>query len=356
MQSMAEPKLVPGTLYIDRDQDLRTGAWGAYVKIGIVRNEKEASDRTKEHQTGNPRRIHILHEVPAPMVENLETRLHHWFAERWVIGEWFDMDEDFVNSQVIPKALEMIETQVDSHGAFENKKALTNIESDGVVREATEAETTLGAEYAASKARVDAAKAKKEILRALILDAMGEVGGMEGVVDLQRNKSGGTFDKTAFKNANETLYESFLVTKVSEPKGTLSFKTGAALSKIDKELDTANKVAAKRVKSLDVALLEADQEAPTNSVKEAHAVYVAALGELSEAEFELETIKAKLAETVGTSDGIEDVVMWKREVKETIEFDSTAFKKAHAEIYEAHLKPTTYSVKPKVSMCRPYQL
>ena len=353
---MAEPKLVPGTLYIDRDQDLRTGAWGAYVKIGIVRNEKEASDRTKEHQTGNPRRIHILHEVPAPMVENLETRLHHWFAERWVIGEWFEMDEGFVTSQVIPKALEIIETQVASHGAFENKKALTNIESDGVVREATEAETALGTGFAASKARVDAAKAKKEILRALILDAMGDVGGMKGVVDLQRNKSGGTFDKTAFKNANETLYESFLITKVSEPKGTLSFKTGAALSKIDKELDTANKTALMRSKSLDVALLEADQEIPTDSVKKAHSTYVATLGELSEAEFELEAIKAKLAQAVGNSDGIEGVVMWKREAKETIEFDATAFKQAHAELHEAHLKPVTHSVTPKVSMCRPYKL
>jgi hypothetical protein len=80
------------------------------------------------------------------------------------------------------------------------------------------------------------------------------------------------------------------------------------------------------------------------------------LGELSEAEFELEAIKAKLAEAVGNSDGIEGVVMWKREPKETIEFDSTAFRQAHAELHAAHLKPVKHSVTPKVSMCRPYQL
>jgi hypothetical protein len=40
---MAEPKLVRGTLYIDRDQDLRTGEWSPYIKVGIVRNDKEAS-------------------------------------------------------------------------------------------------------------------------------------------------------------------------------------------------------------------------------------------------------------------------------------------------------------------------
>jgi len=40
---MTEPKLTPGTLYIDRDQDVLSGEWGQYVKIGIVRNDKEAS-------------------------------------------------------------------------------------------------------------------------------------------------------------------------------------------------------------------------------------------------------------------------------------------------------------------------
>ena len=58
---MAEPTLTPGTLYIDRDRDVLTGEWGRYIKIGIVRNEREASRRSKEHQTGNPRRIHVVY-------------------------------------------------------------------------------------------------------------------------------------------------------------------------------------------------------------------------------------------------------------------------------------------------------
>lgn len=166
---MAEPKLVPGTLYIDRDQDLRTGKWGAYVKIGIVRNEKDASTRNKEHQTGNPRKIHILHELAAPMVENLETRLHHYFAEHWVFGEWFLMDDAFVTTHVLPKAAEIIAGQKIYQPAFEAKKSLKNTLSDGSTRQPTPEELALGVSYALVKERVDRAKAKKEILRGVSL-------------------------------------------------------------------------------------------------------------------------------------------------------------------------------------------
>ena len=33
--------------------DFRTGNWGEYVKIGIVRGDRNAADRNLEHQTGN---------------------------------------------------------------------------------------------------------------------------------------------------------------------------------------------------------------------------------------------------------------------------------------------------------------
>ena len=72
---MADLKLVNGTLYINRDRDYRTGAWGPYVKIGIVRDEREAKVRAKEHQTGNPREVVATHQFRAPMVEALETQL-----------------------------------------------------------------------------------------------------------------------------------------------------------------------------------------------------------------------------------------------------------------------------------------
>ena len=75
---MAVPTLTAGTLYIDRDRDVRTGEWGPYVKIGIVRDGKTPEQRVKELQTGNPRRVHTIKTYSSPMVESLETRLHQF--------------------------------------------------------------------------------------------------------------------------------------------------------------------------------------------------------------------------------------------------------------------------------------
>ena len=42
LTKMTKPKLTPVTLYIYRDQDVLSGEKRQYVKIGIVRNDKEA--------------------------------------------------------------------------------------------------------------------------------------------------------------------------------------------------------------------------------------------------------------------------------------------------------------------------
>ena len=353
---MAEPKLVPGTLYIDRDRDFRTEEWGRYVKIGIVRNQKEASARNKEHQTGNPRKIHILHQLAAPMVEDLETRLHHWFAEHWVHGEWFLMDDEFVEEHVLPAAVAIIDAQNESLVAFETKAALTNSPSDGTVRAATEDETALAEEYALTKTRLERATAAKELLRSDLLDAMGEANGVKGVLQLQHKVTVGTFDKTAFKKAHVEIYNGFISDVVSEPKGTLSPKAGLPLSKVDEVLHVANSAAKKRASTLGLTLLNGPAGHRNEAVKNAHTAYVQSLREASEAEFVVHSLKARMAVALGTGEGIKDVVSWKREAKTTEKFDAEAFKLAHPDLYEAFMKPSKESIVPKVSMCRPYPL
>ena len=115
---MTEPKLTPGTLYIDRDRDVLSGEWGQYVKIGIVRNDKEADLRNKEHQTGNPRHIYMIYSAESPMVQHLETQLHHRFATRRILSEWFQLDENAVKTVVIPLAEEIIQEQKGALEAF----------------------------------------------------------------------------------------------------------------------------------------------------------------------------------------------------------------------------------------------
>ena len=158
--TMADPKLTPGTLYIDRDQDLLSGDWGQYIKIGIVRNDKEAALRNKEHQTGNPRLIHVMHAFESTMVEDLETQLHHIFAPHRVLGEWFLLDDQAVASRVIPEAKRIIAEQHRCLGAFQSKAKLKTIESTGIVRAPAPEEIQLHSLVVKAKHELDIKQAK----------------------------------------------------------------------------------------------------------------------------------------------------------------------------------------------------
>ena len=57
------------------------------------------------------------------MVEHLETYLHHIFASLRVLGEWFLLDDNAVQTQVIPITEALIEEQPTSLEAFTQKAA-----------------------------------------------------------------------------------------------------------------------------------------------------------------------------------------------------------------------------------------
>jgi hypothetical protein len=107
---MAKITLKKGSLYLLREQDYLSGNVSRYVKIGLVRDDKETAERIAEHQTGNPRAIFDYKTLESPLVEHLETQLHYRFADKWVTGEWFDLTEKEIKL-VIKEAENIIEEQ-----------------------------------------------------------------------------------------------------------------------------------------------------------------------------------------------------------------------------------------------------
>ena len=68
--------LTGGEIYFLGERDLKSGKDTGFVKIGLVR-EKDARDtesRLKEHQTGNPRLLHVVKVVKTPVVETQSSR------------------------------------------------------------------------------------------------------------------------------------------------------------------------------------------------------------------------------------------------------------------------------------------
>ena len=69
---MAKIKNTRGNLYFLKEKDYITIKVSPYVKIGLVRNEKETAKRSLEHQTGNARYIYDYQSLAARVVEDLE--------------------------------------------------------------------------------------------------------------------------------------------------------------------------------------------------------------------------------------------------------------------------------------------
>jgi hypothetical protein len=85
--------LTPGELYFIGEDDPDDGSRTPLVKIGIVKESEDrtAETRLEEHQTGNPRRLRMLHTLSPSAVERIETLLHAEFAPRRIGGEWFHL-------------------------------------------------------------------------------------------------------------------------------------------------------------------------------------------------------------------------------------------------------------------------
>ena len=99
-----------GWVYLLRERDFLTGTTDRYLKIGLT--ERDVEDRVKEHQTGNARQVISVYERHVPLMSAMETYLHHVFSTDRINGEWFDMDDDKVNNEVIPLIEALADQQV----------------------------------------------------------------------------------------------------------------------------------------------------------------------------------------------------------------------------------------------------
>ena len=367
---MTLPKFTEGTLYIDRDRDVRTGEWGAYVKIGIVRDGKTPEQRVKELQTGNPRRVHTIKTYSSPMVENLETRLHHNFATKWVRGEWFEMDEEFVEKELNQQILSYIEEQNEYIDYHKQRVELGSTASNGNVREPTDEEQELHKKYIEVKLRNDILSAQSQILKANLMAGMGQGGGIDAILKLVKRTTPEKttpahlkFDSKVFKEKYPDLYAQLVVVSQTPPKGSLSMKKVPALSKQNPDLRELEKASKESCDELKVANCDYESIEPTETLKQMHLEHIELLGEIFNTDLEMERIKSKLAVALGDDEGINDILVWKRVSKNQEKLDAKLVQEKQSEAYEACMievpektTPAKRTVAIEVEMYREYAL
>ena len=354
--AMADPKLTEGTLYINRDRDFRTGKWGEYVKIGIVRGDRNAADRNLEHQTGNPREILTIHELFSPMVEHLETQLHHRFASYWVHGEWFEMDDETVDNLVLKEASKIIAEQNESLQDFQAKIELKDTLSTDSVRAPTNEEQQVAKLCFDARESLTVASAKKDIIDAKLRIAIGEDNGIEGIANLVYKQGSPSFDKKNFMKENETLAAQYMEDREDKLSGSISLAKGKSLAELDTEL---NEALAKAKSEIPKFKPELKSKTPRsmNGLQELHAMYVESMRDVAEASWEFDRTRARLVRLLGNDKGIEEIITYNRVMKEQAPaFDLTRFKNENPEIYQSYLKAGKESVAVAILPYRAYNL
>ena len=368
---MAIPKFTEGTLYIDRDKDVRNESWGPYVKIGIVRDGKTPEQRVRELQTGNPRKVHTIKEYNSvPMVESLETRIHHNFADRWVRGEWFEMDDDFVENELDQEIVSYISEQKKFIDFHKKRVELKSLPSNGTIREPTLSELKLHQEYINTKIRNDELKAKSLIIQAQMMVEMGNGGGVSSILKLTKRITPEkvvpakiTFDKSKFKAEYPDLYDELVVVEEGTIKGNLTMKNIPTLAKVDSELKKNEDTSKETCNTLKNSLCDNERVPPNEKLKKLHLQYISMLGDLFNTDLQMERIKSQFASSLGEDEGIEGIIQWKRARKPSEKFDVKLVETQYPKIYNdclievpEKIEPARQVVAIEVEMYREYVL
>lgn len=330
-----------GSLYFLRDKDYLTGDMGRYVKIGIVRKDKSTEKRIKEHQTGNPRDIIDVHTISGvPFVEKLETLIHYRFNEKWITGEWFDLNDKELKV-VIKEANRMKDEQLLFESVILKTEKLSTAESNGTTRPPTAAEENLRDEYITKLKRTKEIEAHLLLIRAEFCQLLGKkYGKIKGVLDMIFTTDSLSFDTSGFKSAYPSLYDEYSKSETEEKiKETFEIigEKNAALSKWNKPLEDLKK----KIPKEHFDRSQENSELTRNKkIESLHANHLAFQKELTLLQWGLELIKYQLKAAVDKDEKIEGVCGWKRTATlvTSTKFDEETFKKDNPALYLAHYK------------------
>lgn len=296
-----------GKLYILSERDVMTREISDYSKMGLVRKTRTVEERIKDHQTGNPREITSEYETWSPRVQELEEMVHHIFAHLRVKGEWFKMSPEYIQNTVVPAICEFVKQQTEDELTRMKVHTLKDVVSNGQVRSSTSDDIEALDLYYDAKDKCDSMKSQMQDIKAKILSHAGtsEVIGVYKVLNLEKHTQKVRFTpeanntKSRFMTNKRKFYSTFRIVK-----------------RPCKNRRTPNTL------NLNVppGALEPDDE-----IKCMHLEYLQLLGEMREAEYNLDKATNDIKIRIGENDGISGVATWTRGFKDTIELDKDGF-------------------------------
>ena len=348
--------LVPGFIYFIRERDYLTHQVGPYVKIGLTRNQRPVSARLSDHMTGNPREEYSEWDIQVPMVDKLETYMHHYFAERRITGEWFEMDNAEVMALAVPLVQQVLAEQAVTKPLLLNKDILKATLSNGNVRVPTPAETVMHEAYIVADENLKIAKAHYEIKDKELRTMIGTSDGIERIINLQQKSQGATFDKNGFLAALTPAQQALCNTSSQTSNGGPKIVGSRTLTHIDPALHAAKGVATAAAPNSIPVTNKSNPELPiTQALKDLHIEFLKTMRGVKVAEWQKEQYGAQLVNMLDVDEGITGIISWVRVASTTVsKFSATEAKNHFENIYNAHLTPRPDHIAVDIEKGHPY--
>lgn len=328
------PTIDDGEIYCIREVDFLTKKAGPYVKLG--KTSRDTAQRMKEHQTGNPRQETAEFVIHTDMMSSLEKYLHYRFATHCVNSEWFIIDTPTVMSDVVPIIQSLAAEHKKLRPIFDIWKKQTSSISNGIIIPANSTHKKLHANYLKQWEIYKKAEAIFKIAKLEIQTSIGLNNGIENMAYLITSEKI-PFDKESFlaSLASDTERDKCHKQEIKILPRTVKIVGEKPLSKIDSTLNDTLKNLEKTYNSSkpNTTNLSNPSAKITPSMKKTHLSYLESKKELKKAEWELEKITAELVSHLVDNEGIEGIITWKREEKQSSKFVKETAKKLFPTLY-----------------------
>jgi len=345
-------KFTSGSLYFLKERDFITNQESPYVKIGLVRGDKETQKRILEHKTGNPREIYDYCTLEAPLVENLETQLHYRFCDAWISGEWFVMDQAKLN-ECIEVANTIITEQTEIQSKLTLSYELASQISNGEIKAASKEDQAIWESLCAKKLQIDVAKAKVLIIENKLRQIMSTNAGITGVVDFIVKSGSNSFDKKSFKDEHPDLFQSYCSEEEKGVGGSFLLKGNPKLKdvypELYQELQDSKFNKPERAEIVDASIESTDE------IKMIHQEYILLQPDLHKYNWEYNMLEAQLKVRVGSHDWISDLCQWTRKTKISETFNAKKFQIDHPELHAKFIVAGSESYALSVRPFREYK-
>lgn len=319
--------LTPGELYFIGETDLLTMKETPYVKIGLV---KEIGDRTSdaraaEHQTGNPRRLHVAKVVKTHAVSEVENIVHKLYAPSRISGEWFHFTPSEFKAAIA--TAESLSGEIGANlDSFRRAAKLKDELSSEKVLKPTAAVLKTYDEYQRAQVRITRCSEIIKQVKDLFRESIYKKEDVGHMARWQEKAIQEIFDQAQLQEKYPKLFEEFCVTSESLSgrfSVTKSKVPQVSLDRIDKQLFNFG---------LEIESMIERAKKDKFKKEDLFQQYLRLLGFKARAELDQDIAEAIIKVACKRAAGIEGVCKWPRAMKSGESFDEEGFIAAHPKI------------------------